>query len=162
MKLILSSLCSLLAPFLAVSPAMAQDVPPLINYQGKLTDTAGQPLPSGRGVFGPGSTNDFNAPDLRGRFLRGLDGGAGNDPDRAGRFAGPAGGNSGDSVGSLQSDAFASHRHEMSGLNNADRSGVANVGGVGAGSAPSGFFVAAAGGSETRPKNACVQYIIKW
>ncbi len=107
-----------------------------------------------------GSTNDFNLPDLRGRFVRGRDGGAGNDPDRGSRQAGPAGGNGGDAIGSLQADAFASHRHQMSSQNNTGD--FANVGGVGAGAVAQGAFVAPAGGSETRPKNAYVNYIIKY
>src|SRR5262245_43012908 len=46
----------------------------------------------------------FTLPDLRGRFLRGVDGGAGNDPDALSRTAIMPGGNVGDDVGSLQAD----------------------------------------------------------
>ncbi|QDQ79694.1 phage tail protein [Paraburkholderia megapolitana] len=66
------------------------------------------------GVIGTsfgGNATDFNVPDLRGRFVRGVDGGAGNDPDAATRVANPAGGASGDHVGSYQADAFQGHEH---------------------------------------------------
>jgi microcystin-dependent protein len=54
---------------------------------------------------GDGSST-FNVPDLRGRFVRGWDNSAGNDPDAGSRFA-IAGGASGDAVGSYQNDATA-------------------------------------------------------
>ncbi|HYG80222.1 MAG TPA: tail fiber protein [Pyrinomonadaceae bacterium] len=58
---------------------------------------------------GNGSTT-FNLPDLRGRFLRGVDGGSGNDPDataRVNRDNQVVGG----LVGSLQPDALQNHSH---------------------------------------------------
>src|SRR5690606_10610092 len=59
---------------------------------------------------GDGSTT-FNLPDYRGRFLRGLDGTAGNDPDKASRTAMNSGGNTGNAVGSVQADEFKNHTH---------------------------------------------------
>ena len=53
---------------------------------------------------GDGSTT-FHLPDLRGRFLRGVDGTAGNDPDNATRTAMNAGGNVGNLVGSVQDNS---------------------------------------------------------
>ena len=113
------------------------------------------------------TTTTFNLPDLRGVFLRGVNGtrSDGNgDPDAANR-AGPANGaNGGNAVGSFQHDMFASHSHNLnspigyaqgpgsyhgsewtqsSGRN--DTSGTTSV-----------------GGSETRPKNVYVNYIIKY
>jgi hypothetical protein len=45
---------------------------------------------------------NFNIPDMRGMFLRGVDNGAGNDPDANSRKASHTGGNVGDTVGTLQ------------------------------------------------------------
>lgn len=52
-----------------------------------------------------GAAPSFNLPDLRGRFLRGVDDGAGNDRDAGVRIAINTGGNTGDLVGSLQNEA---------------------------------------------------------
>jgi microcystin-dependent protein len=56
--------------------------------------------------YGSVDSGTFTLPDLRGRFLRGWDHGAGNDPDAAGRSSSATGGVSGDEVGSAQLDAF--------------------------------------------------------
>jgi microcystin-dependent protein len=66
------------------------------------------------GVIGSnfgGDANNFNVPDLRGRFVRGVDAGAGRDADASGRTASGPGGATGDSVGSAQADAFQGHEH---------------------------------------------------
>lgn len=104
------------------------------------------------------SNDGFNLPDLRGKFVRGVDGGSGNDPDAATRTA-PTGGNSGDNVGSLQADAFKSHTHQWQHLNDAD-SNTSNAGGDGGGSTITRNTLAT-GGSETRPKNVYLYYIVK-
>jgi len=59
---------------------------------------------------GDGSTT-FHLPDLRGRFIRGADAGAGRDPNVGTRTASNTGGNTGDNVGSIQSDAVDAHNH---------------------------------------------------
>lgn len=62
-----------------------------------------------------GSGDNFNIPDLRGMFLRGVAGGSGYDPDRNSRTALKSGGNTGDNVGSLQGNTFGSHTHTFNG-----------------------------------------------
>jgi microcystin-dependent protein len=132
---------------------------------------------------GDGIAN-FNLPDLRGRFLRGADNGAGRDPDAAGRIASNPGGSVGDAVGTLQSDHFASHRHLLTdpghshvmatpssgafGLHETAGTSAANFDyGDASGGAPpvststTGITEGNAGGNETRPKNVAVNYIIK-
>lgn len=49
-----------------------------------------------------GSGANFNVPDLRGQFLRGVTGTSANDPDTLTRTAMNAGGNTGNNVGSVQ------------------------------------------------------------
>ena len=125
------------------------------------------------------SATHFNLPDYRGRFLRGVDGLAGSDPDNALRTAPKAGANSGNTVGSVQDDQTKSHAH-FTVLNTASQSrtdltsantlaerglkdassydwyylmgstGQANIGSS-----------SSTGGTESRPKNANVNYIIK-
>lgn len=135
-----------------------------------------------------GSGTAYNLPDLRGRFLRGVDGGAGRDDDRASRTASNAGGNTGDNVGTAQGDAFRSHNHgggtstsgnHNHGYNcpNCDAGGM-DVQWQGTKDAPKNneystwvatgdagnhsHTINADGGNETRPENAAVYYIIKY
>lgn len=53
----------------------------------------------------------FNLPDMRGRFIRGRANTSANDPDRNSRSAHLAGGNSGDNVGSIQTEEISGHDH---------------------------------------------------
>lgn len=115
---------------------------------------------------GDGSTT-FNLPDYRGRFLRGVDGGAGNDPDAASRTAMNTGGNTGDNVGSIQADEYESHNHQVSmydggGGNAFGTSGSGTRGQSGSTGAGAFQNSNTSGGNETRPKNANVHYIIKY
>lgn len=126
---------------------------------------------------GDGSTT-FNLPDTRGRFLRGVDGGAGNDPDAAGRTASNTGGNTGDNVGSLQADEMIGHSH-AAGIDSASSgspvtsSGNGYIKGGSGGPAfgriatPTGTGVeittrANPTGNESRPKNLNMNHIIKF
>lgn len=127
---------------------------------------------------GDGSTT-FNVPDLRGQFLRGVDDGAGRDPDTLARTAMNSGGNTGDAVGSIQASGVESHFHLMfknsfpSGGSNPVNSDTqfATVAQVSAGSADYEMQRSASqadvgrtrayGINETRPTNAYVYYIIK-
>jgi len=123
--------------------------------------------------IGDGSTT-FNLPNMQGVFLRGVDNGVGNDPDTASRIAPPlsTGGNSGDAVGSYQADQFAAHNHiEGSSEGVGDPREI--YGRVYTGGSIWGdnqysamntahAYTSSAGGSETRPKNVYVNYIIKY
>lgn len=128
-------------------------------------------------------TGDFNLPDCRGRFLRGVDSGIGRDPNSAARTAMRHGGKVGDNPGSIQSDVYAKHSHSASGTLNALEP-FSNVIRANA-EWPSGFAGGSAfddggskgvsrsqrsvsvsvddrGGDETRPKNLNINWIIKF
>lgn len=120
---------------------------------------------------GDGSTT-FHLPDLRGRFLRGRDAGAGRDDDRGSRGTMNPGGASGDAVGSVQDDQIRSHTHDYWDTYYSENGGSGPIyftNGKGSGDTDgdnepwqyqrTGF---AAGGNETRPENAAVNYIIKY
>lgn len=62
-------------------------------------------------AFG-GDGSHFCVPDMRGRFMRGVDGGAGRDPSLDKRVASGTGGNAGNQVGSVQPDAYQGHEHQ--------------------------------------------------
>lgn len=109
---------------------------------------------------GDGSTT-FNLPDLRGRFLRGKDGGAGNDPDAGSRTASGTNGNTGDNIGSLQADQYKSHTHQFGSSNSSFGSGYPEAVDQNNGS-PVFYNTSSSGGNETRPKNINVNYMIKY
>lgn len=115
----------------------------------------------------------FRIPDLRGRFLRGVNytvPGEAGDPEAALRTASAPGGNAGNEVGSVQEDAVGDHLHPLA--------GAADATGPGAGGEWIRFHglkvpddaapvvtnhaaVASPGGPETRPRNAYVNWIIR-
>lgn len=169
------------------------DVPGTIKSHGSSSEPDGYLICDGRSLsqeefkalfqsigisFGNGSTGTvfgtpgglrFNLPDLRGRFLRGVDGTAGNDPDKAGRTAMAAGGATANNIGSVQADQFQSHQHTVRAKDAGDYLG--NAGYIVQGSnrennintlSSDAAWADSTGGNETRPKNAYVNYIIKY
>ncbi len=136
------------------------------------------------GDFDHDAKTNFNLPDLRGLFLRGNDLDSGKDPEAGSRTEITSGGATGSSVGSYQGFAMQKHKHNDKGHthtyrlkvvvhngNNIDGqkyqwkgdsvtdTGYANLGdpvdsGTGAGTVLTS--------TETRPKNASVNYIIKF
>lgn len=123
-----------------------------------------------------GATNVFfNLPDLRGQFLRGWNDTTNIDPDASTRFAKFSGGNSGNKVGTFQNAVFEKHNHgggnhihpfngDVFFHQTGSWKDLNNTTGEGNSSAfpPSGNIINMEGGSETRPKNAFVNYIIKY
>jgi microcystin-dependent protein len=101
---------------------------------------------------GDGSTT-FNLPDLRGEFIRGLDAGRGVDSGRA--------------LGSAQGHQFQDHQHFtnfLTSINTTSLNGVVATTSAGALDANSLSRTASTGnfGSETRPRNIAMNFIIKF
>lgn len=134
----------------------------------------------GNGTFGANNiaenpddpSTDFNLPDFRGMFLRGANLNSTNaatvDPDAALRTVSRSGGATGNKVGSIQSDVFKLHNHNSGDYN---KLLINHAGGYNACDDVNtlagqmdvmwGQAILPQGGSETRPKNAFVNYIIK-
>lgn len=119
--------------------------------------------------WGNGQDSDFatvNLPDLRGVFLRGWSGSATDgftDEDRndsSKRLARMGGGAVGNAIGSYQQDEFQRHSHTRT-KSTASSSGPGNNS-VSNGSSNGTVSTNPSGGSETRPKNAYVAYLIKY
>lgn len=118
-------------------------------------------------TYGEGNTTTtFNIPDFRGRFLRGaddagtLEGASGRDPDTGARTSMNSGGVSGNAVGSVQSGQIQSHSHGISSAGASQPVFTGTLGAIFTG--PNGTAgTHGAGGAETRPINAYVNYIIK-
>ncbi|MBI1408110.1 MAG: hypothetical protein GC145_18515 [Caulobacter sp.] len=92
---------------------------------------------------GDGSTT-FNLPDMRGEFARGWDHGRGVDTGRA--------------LGSTQAQAIQAHTHGLPNLNTGSgpNNSINNSGGAGAAQ-----VTGSTGGTETRPRNVALMYIIQ-
>lgn len=121
---------------------------------------------------GGDGVNTFNVPDLRGMFLRGTDRGAGRDPDVSTRTPINAGGASGDNVGSVETAAFGTHAHGVP-INTPGNGGGSVWGNIplnnpntmwGSSNGNAGYVQRSepVGGTETRPLNANVHYIVKY
>lgn len=127
--------------------------------------------------FGNGDgVTTFNLPDFRGRFLRGWDNSAGNDPVANSRTAinGNSGASTGDNIGSFQSDAYQGHHHTVVGSNvegwggthyypafTSSFNGFGGKANMATTNQSDGVNGAPRISSETRPVNVSVNYIIK-
>lgn len=109
-----------------------------------------------------GSDAVFNVPDLRGCFLRGVDGNSGRDPDAATRAAPSKTGSGGDAPGSFQTSQIGSHSHSYDELDmsNYHRSDDGLAGDCQKATSCAGT-TSSTGGSETRPVNMNVAWMIK-
>jgi Phage Tail Collar Domain len=106
----------------------------------------------------------FNIPDLRGMFLRGVNGsrtGAFADPDVTSRTILGDSSFLANAVGSVQSDLFRSHSHMVERDRNLAAGGNAVFGFYSGTPGPWDRPTDSQGGAETRPKNVYVQYLIK-
>jgi microcystin-dependent protein len=117
--------------------------------------------------YGSMGGNIFNVPDLRGMFLRGVDGGAGNDPDAAIRTAN--GNGETDAPGSVQEDAIQEHQHQAADSycygeqhEGKDSNHVADNQWTTSWNWTQNYSAGTKTSSETRPKNVYVNYIIKY
>ncbi len=157
--------------------------------EGQLLNKADYPeLSSVLGNAWGGNVTQFNLPDMRGLFLRGVSSASARDDDRATRIAIASGGNTGNNVGTLQNDETRTHNHSGSGSTStngnhshnyttaqswdrkssgtgngiAEYAGTYSTGAAGDHSHSFSFTTNATGGNETRPENVAVYYIIKF
>jgi microcystin-dependent protein len=122
--------------------------------------------------FGDNSTT-FNLPNYQGMFLRGRANGSGFDPNRTTRTALATGGATGDAVGSYQDMDWKGFSQTNSGQNTTaynhgpvymGKSTTSFVGNlfIGRWAAPAAAMGTLWDGSEIRPRNVYVNYIIKF
>lgn len=112
-----------------------------------------------------GNQDEYFVPQYQGLFLRGVSGSSGRDPDAESRHAprkdGENLGNMGNNVGSSQYDAFEAHQHEYKKFSSKKKMDVI----IGNECVKPGSTVTKMveiGGTETRPINQYVNYIIKY
>ena len=101
-------------------------------------------------VFGAGDgSTTFNLPDMRGEFARGWDNGRGVDPARA--------------FGSAQADELEAHVHSVTPPASNDTAGSGlTATGTGGAETITPYNTASTGGTETRPRNIALMFIIKF
>ena len=123
-------------------------------------------------LYGGDGVNNAQLPDMRGLFIRGVDGRSGKDPDVSLRTK--ASGSTNDGVGSTQSDGLANHQHKWDHFfHNFSKDGE-DIACHQSESSPNlqkrtenatntdgGFVDKKSSGSETRPKNIALFWIIK-
>jgi microcystin-dependent protein len=125
--------------------------------------------------YGTADGSNFNVPDFRGRFLRGSTTDSNRDPNFSTRVASNTGGNTGGNVGSYQADAFRAHEHSYNDIYHSEGGGQVDLAAFdgtnskGSGDSDNdndGYQIprtsGTTGGSETRPVNVTVNYIIKY
>jgi microcystin-dependent protein len=141
----------------------------------ELTAAEAPALHAALGTAWGGRGETFRLPDLRGRFLRGVNGAppdGDRDPDKDARTAPAPGGSVGNAVGSLQEDELRGHGHGLAGSPRPVGDGLPGTAQVlrlfatpGPDPAEPPVFsahaVAPTAGGETRPKNAYVNWIIR-
>ncbi len=95
-------------------------------------------------TYGAGDgASTFGLPDLRGEFVRGVDGGRGVDSGRA--------------LGSFQADEIKAHTHSGT----SGDAGTTSVGGGDRDTDDASYTTDSTGGVETRPRNVALLYCIK-
>jgi microcystin-dependent protein len=101
-------------------------------------------------VFGVGDgSTTFNLPNMRGEFARGWDNGRGVDPARA--------------FGSAQAGAIEAHVHSVTPPSATDDTGSGlTTTGTGGAETITPYNTASTGGTETRPRNIALIFIIKF
>jgi len=107
-----------------------------------------------------GSGSTFHVPDLRGMFLRGVNGDGNADPDAGGRTEQRAGGHTGNNVGSKQGHAFARHSHKIHEWNTSSFKITHHNDNWHPPCEIKHLPSEEVGGNETRPVNVYVYYII--
>lgn len=101
-------------------------------------------------VFGSGDgSTTFNLPQMQGEFARGWDNGRGVDPARA--------------FGSAQADELEAHVHSVTPPASNDTAGSGlTATGTGGAETITPYNTASTGGTETRPRNIALMFIIKF
>ncbi len=163
----------------AGSGAAANDAPPAGTGATALLEVMGWMVCDGRTLkisafpclyavlgtlYGGDAPGTFRLPDLRGVFVRGVDHGAGADPDTEQRLH-PDGSGAYAGVGSMQFDALQSHQHDYDKPEGSSLSDKGNPSySVSPKPTPTTAPLAPAriSPNETRPRNVAVYYIIRY